>query len=157
MSVLSSWLLSVVATAFAVSLLEGLMPDPKVREVGKIVGGLLLLFALCEPLVQLDPGSIRFSTDAYSSALAQRTEELRQEQEAQLLLGIKEEGEAYIIAAADRLGLRVSPAVEVCLNAQGMPYFSAVKLDIPYHPQLSETIEAELGIGKAQQQWKEGT
>ena len=53
MNTLTTWLLSIISTAFAVSLLAGLMPDPKVREVGKLVGGILILFALCEPLTRL--------------------------------------------------------------------------------------------------------
>ena len=43
MSFLTKWLLSVIATAFLVSVCEALIPDKKVREVGRWIGGLLML------------------------------------------------------------------------------------------------------------------
>ena len=61
MNFLTSWLLSVIGTALLVALAEALIPDTKVREAGRLVGGLILLVALLGPLIHLrGAGFFRF-------------------------------------------------------------------------------------------------
>ena len=67
MSFLTKWLLSVIATAFLVSVCEALIPDKKVREVGRWIGGLLMLLALLSPLLQLRSEHWTLSVDRYFS------------------------------------------------------------------------------------------
>lgn len=156
MNMLTGWLLSVISTAFMISLLKGLMPESNVREVGKLVGGLILLFALCEPMTHLEIEPLILQTDAYRSTVEQRTEEYREAYALELCAGIKEESETYIIATAQKMNLLVTPTVHVRFTEAGTPYLDGVELDIPYHKELSDQISLELGIDRARQSWKEG-
>ena len=150
MNFLTSWLLSVVATAFLVAIAEALMPDKKVRQVGHLVGGLLMLLVLLQPLMDLRLGDWRFSAASYFAAVEEKENTYRAAQEEAAAQSIKEQCEAYIAAAAQNWGLSVHPSVEL---AQEDSVPSGVTLDVSYHEELSAYIEQELGIAPNRQIW----
>ena len=153
MSFLTKWLLSIIGTAFLIAIAEALMPDQKVREVGRLVGGLLLLLALLNPLLQFRLGEWDLSVDDYFSQVEEKENTYRQQQTDSFEALIKEECETYIVTAAEELGLTVSAQIETAFDENGTVQLTSVRLNIPYHAALSARIEEDLGRGAAQQNW----
>ena len=58
MEALGKWLLSVSATALAVSVLQTLIPEGGIRRVATFIGGLLLLAVLLRPVLGADFSSL---------------------------------------------------------------------------------------------------
>ena len=105
MSFLTKWLLSVIATAFLVSVCEALIPDKKVREVGRWIGGLLMLLALLSPLLQLRSERWTLSVDRYFSQTEEKEAAYREVQQDSYQAVITENCAAYIETAAEEQGL----------------------------------------------------
>ena len=144
MNFLTSWLLSVIGTALLVALAEALIPDTKVREAGRLVGGLLLLVALLGPLIHLRGAELDFSVSEHLAETAQKEEEYRNAQNDTFSL---------LEAAAQEMGLEVHTRVALQESEEGIPQPSEVWLDIPYHASLSAQITQELGIAEQYQSW----
>ena len=153
MTFLTKWLLSIIGTTFLIAIAEALMPDQKVREVGRLVGGLLLLLALLNPLLQFRLGEWDLSVDDYFSQVEEKENTYRQQQTDSFEALIKEECETYIVTAAEELGLTVSAQIETAFDENGTVQLTSVRLNIPYHAALSARIEEDLGLGAAQQNW----
>ncbi len=155
MSFLTSWLLSVIAVAFFVSIAETLMADKRVREVGHMVGGLLLLLALLQPLLEMRlPDSGTWSFDDYFAQVSQREETYRKNRDETLWALIKEQSETYIEDKAKELGLSVCAEVTLQSGDEGVPQVASVTLDIPYSAELSQVIAQELGTAEDRQIWR---
>lgn len=156
MSALTGWLLSVIGTAFLVAIAEALIREEKVRQVGRLVGGLLMLLALLSPLGHLQPGEWTLSLETYFSQVAEKEQSYRQAQEDTVGALIKERSEAYIAGAAHKLGLEACPKVGLAAAEEGeIPRPDAVEMDIPYHAALAAQIEEELGIRRERQTWQD--
>ena len=153
MSFLTKWLLSVIATAFLVSVCEALIPDKKVREVGKLIGGLLMILALLTPLLQLQTKSLDFSLEDYIAQTEEKEALYRNQQEENYDALIKEKCESYIETAASELGLSVHPDVQITHTEDGTYQIENVGLDIPYHAEFSQWITQELGVAAQDQSW----
>ena len=154
MSFLTKWLLSVIATAFLVSVCEALIPDKKVREVGKLIGGLLMLLALLSPLIQLKAGTWDdFSLDDYFEQTEEKEASYREQQTESYDALIKEKCATYIESAASQYGLTVRAAVQTGRTEEGVYQIKTVQLDIPYHAELSQWLTQELGVGAQNQFW----
>lgn len=153
MNFLTSWLLSVIGTALLVALAEALIPDTKVRETGRLVGGLLLLVALLGPLIHLRGAELDFSVSEHLAETAQKEEEYRSAQNDAFSSLIKERCEAYIEAAAQEMGLEAHARVALQESEEGVPQPSEVWLDVPYNASLSAQITQELGIAEQYQSW----
>ena len=156
MSFLTKWLLSIIGTAFLVAISEALMPDQKVREVGRLVGGLLLLLALVSPLLQIRLSGWEISADAYFSLIEEKESAYRKQQTDSWETIIKEECSAYIVSAAAELGRTVSPQIQTTLDEEGTVQIEEVRLDIPYDAALCVRIEEDLGIAPEKQIWAAG-
>ena len=148
MNFLTSWLLSVIGTALLVALAEALIPDTKVREAGRLVGGLLLLVALLGPLIHLRGAELDFSVSEHLAETAQKEEEYRSAQNDAFSSLIK-----YIEAAAQEMGLEAHARVALQESEEGVPQPSEVWLDVPYNASLSAQITQELGIAEQYQSW----
>ena len=131
MTFLTKWLLSIIGTAFLIAIAEALMPDQKVREVGRLVGGLLLLLALLNPLLQFRLGEWDLSVDDYFSQVEEKENTYRQQQTDSFEILIKEECETYIVTAAEELGLTVSAQIETAFDENGTVQLTSVRLNIP--------------------------
>ncbi len=99
-----SWLLSMVATALIVSVLEMLTPDGLPKRVGHLLGGLLLLLVLVRPVSSL--GLENLGEYFANSALfdAQWDQSLEETDQALLESLITDSCQAYIEAQAAQLG-----------------------------------------------------
>ena len=152
MTKLSSWLLSVVTAAAALSVLRSLMPKGAPRTAGRLAGGLAMLAVIVSPLRTLDAPTLRWEYETLAEEIEGITAEYRAENAEALESVILERTAAYISDKARALGREV----EVMVSARdcgGIPCPAEVTLSIPYDGALSQFIVEEVGIVPEHQHW----
>lgn len=90
----------------------------------------------------------------YEREIEELTEAYRQADQEKLAELIADKTAAYIASKGDALGLDCTPQVET-QPREGVPYPSAVTLDIPEDAALAAWISEELAIDRAHQYWRE--
>ena len=148
---MKGYLLSIVAAAFLVSLLNALGGTGAGQGTRKLVGGLLLTLAVFRPLGKLDVTipeleGFRFDAEAAVSAgLVQADEERLQR--------IRDGCVAYILSKAADLGLEAQ--TEVTLGEDGCPESVTIRASpSPVERQeLTGIIVRDLGIEKEAVVW----
>lgn len=129
------------------------MPDKKVREVGRLTGGLLIMIALISPLLHLRSQDWTWKAEDYFSRVEEREFSYRKAQADTFSSLINEQAVSYIESTAAELGLEVHPLVELETDMDGLAHIVCVRLDIPYHGALSARITKELGVAPQLQLW----
>ena len=155
MEALGKWLLSVSATALAVSVLQTLIPEGGIRRVATFIGGLLLLAVLLRPVLELDLSGLSDGLEDWTEQVETRQAELEQQQTDALAAGIAERTAAYISDKGAALGLTVTAVVETGAGADGVTVPVAVEVTGPWSAALSACIAEDLGIPAERQTWKE--
>lgn len=154
MEALRQWLLGVVACALLASIAAQLCPEGTARRAVRLAGGLLLLLALLRPPGALRTADLIRNTGGYREAAARLESALEAEREATLARGIAEGLAAYIEDKAASLGSPVRAEVTV-EQRDGVPVPSNVTLCGKRSEELSDWLEAELGMAKEMQTWIE--
>lgn len=151
-----TWLLAIITVSMAVSLTELLLPSGTLRRMISMIGGLILLLVMLQPILHLHLETLDWDISTYRSAVESRTEELESEHTKALSEGIAAQTEAYISDKARQLGLECTVHVTVETETDGMTYpvLSAV-LDCAYQETLASYMEEILGISKERQSWNE--
>ena len=153
---LKGWLLGVVATALAVALAQALTPDGTVKKVGRLVGGLVLLMAVAQPLLRLDPNQLAVAAAAYSGVEGEK--EFSGGEEAMKIL-IAQKAGAYIVDKGQSLGFSCRVEVEVAEDGSGWPVPWQAEISGEWTAQqkkaLSQAVEEELGIPAQRQSFRE--
>jgi len=108
--VLRGWLLSVLLLCVFCALADSMMPPGAVKQVGKLVSGLVLLCGLCSPLVSLDIESGQRWMEDQLSRWDGAAGQLKQSAEEISKPIIEEEYAAYIVdkAAEQKISCSVS-------------------------------------------------
>ena len=140
---LRTWLLGVIAAGMIVGILYALLPRGRMKAVAHTVGGMALLLVIVRPLLGLD-----------LTELALRYEDYRRSGDAEFAALIADKTAAYIASKGDDLGVTCTPQVET-EERDGVPWPSAVTLDIPKNEALSAWLSTELAIDDAHQYWRE--
>ena len=140
---LRTWLLGVIAAGMIVGILYALLPRGRMKAVAHTVGGMALLLVIVRPLLGLD-----------LTELALRYEDYRRSGDAEFAALIADKTAAYIASKGDDLGITCTPRVET-EERDGVPWPSAVTLDIPKNEALSAWLSTELAIDDAHQYWRE--
>lgn len=149
------WLLAVIAASLICALADALMPPGAVRQVGRLVCGLVLLGAILPPLTNLDiAGGQRWLEDCLAS-LEGREAELTQTVNSQMKVIIEQEYAAYIVDKAAGLGLTCDLQVECALSEEGLYLPARARVSGPLteseRAQVSRMIEEDLGVPKSEQ------
>lgn len=158
---LGQWIIGLAGAALFSAAAMALTPKGRVRDVTRLVCGVVTALALISPVKQLD-------MSLYSMNLAQYRQELEKKTEAVTQAGnrlsraiIQEECCAYILDKAQVLGMDVGN-VSVTVkwgDEQELWYPYEVSLegaaDSAGRQALARTIEAELGIPEERQVWIE--
>ena len=152
MEALRQYSISVVAAALLCSLVMGLMPGGRVKQIIKVVCGLFLAYTVLQGLTGTDwkmPSLMDVTSDDARQAAA-LGESLGEDAMAQIIL---EQTRAYILDKATALGLTLE--VEVTLDESLVPRTVTLRGQAaPYERrQLQSTIALKLGIPKEKQQW----
>lgn len=147
---LRSWLLSITVTALIAAVADRLTPDGAVKKVGKMAGGLLMLFSFLQPITSLDNDMLssilsqyRFQTKEYIASVETGNIQL-------MKYIIEEETSAYIQDKAKELDLICETEVKCRVNDENIPYPVSVTVfgDLTDEEKLllSRMIESELAI-----------
>lgn len=144
-----SWLVGITCAAMIAALAEGLIPSGPVRKIGRMTSGLVLLLAVLQPLLRLDPAALSRSLAAYRLDLQAYSDSL-EEENAELMKGIiEEQAGAYIVDKAAGLGIYCQVQVEA--GGEGeypVPYRVWVTGELTTQQQeiLTRQIEADFAV-----------
>lgn len=152
---MKQWLLGVVLTAFAAALARQLAPEGKEGGAVRLVGGLLLVLALLQPLARQDWSDLAVETGGFRLQTEEQARRYREKQTEELSAVIAEKTETYIWDKAYRLGLDVAVTVDVAAGESGIPLPESVTIAGPYSPALAAAIEEGVGIPVERQYWME--
>ena len=151
---LRTWLLGVIAAGMIVGILYALLPRGRMKAVANTVGGMALLLVIVRPLLGLDLTELALRYEDYRQQIQALTEEYRRSGDAEFAALIADKTAAYIASKGDDLGITCTPRVET-EERDGVPWPSAVTLDIPKDEALSAWLSTELAIDDAHQYWRE--
>ena len=153
MDSLRAWLLSLAGAALLTALAAMFPTSESLRRIVKLIGGVALLFA---PLVAFDYDSyaaalqdcrVSVSTDGAVSDSSERLQRTV----------IESELRAYILDKAAQCGVSLADAqVTLQWSTDGYWYPYAVRLvtaGAAENSRLAQTIESDLGIPRARQEW----
>lgn len=155
METLRNWLGATVVVTMLLSVAQRLIPDGSIQKIASLIGGLILLVTILQPLLCVDIQRLELQLNTYQRQLEMRQEELENEQKTELAGIIAEQTEAYISDKADELGNPVLVQVKTAIGEDGFPLPVSVTVWGTYSDALSAYVEEELGIRKERQTWYE--
>lgn len=152
---LGGWLTGVTAAAILCALAERLMPEGAVRRVGKLALGLVMLFAMVRPLVQIPVESPADLFSEYQAQTAAQAQELEQGRDEAMKAIIEQEFAAYIVDKADQMGVVCTARVACQAGEDGVFLPQSAQVVGNFSPQQRETLaqmlEGELGLPRDRQ------
>ena len=120
MGAVGRWLTAVISVSLLCAMAGALMPQGAVKQVGRLVCGLVLLAAILSPLRELDVDTGRRWLDSYLDSTGQWEAALKETVNRQMKTIIEEECAAYIVDKAAQLGLRCTLRVEGRETEEGL-------------------------------------
>lgn len=150
MALVREWLLGITGAAILAALADGLMPEGGVKQVGRLVCGLILLAAILRPLGGVEVTNLYGQWEYDKQQLQQRTRQLQEGADEQMKVVIEQQLAAYSMDKAAQLG--VVCQVKVCCEPDGEGAFLPVSAQVsgivqPEQRQILEQIlTGELGI-----------
>jgi stage III sporulation protein AF len=126
------------------------MPKGAVRQVGRLVCGLVMLAAILSPVARLDAAEGRRWLAGYFASVEQRRAGLEETVNNQMKHIIEGEYAAYIVDKAAELGLTCTAQVECQRSAEGL--YLPVRTEVTgmltedIRIQLVRTIAEDLGV-----------
>ena len=152
---MQSWMISVAAAAFLVSLSQSLIPEGTVRKIAGFAGGLILLLVMIKPFPGVDISGLSLGYEDYAEEISQRQEELKAQSDRTLGELIAEKTEAYILDKAAALGVDCTVRVLTEPGEDGTPIPAGAELTGQKSDALRDYMERELGIPKERQVYHE--
>ena len=145
-----TWLLSVLVTCVLCAAADSLMPPGGVRQVGRLVCGLVLLGAILSPAVRLGGVDAGQWLEDYLAGLELRESELEEQVGNGMKSIIEQETAAYIVDKAAEMGLTCTARVS-CQAVEGGVYVPsqtqvAGVLSQAERDRISQMIQADLGV-----------
>lgn len=157
MELLRQWLTGVTCAAMIAALADSLTPAGTGKKIGRMAGGLLLLIALVQPVLEVD-----FSALASASVPLELEESELEKTNLELMKTIiGQETGAYILDKAEELGISCQGVTVTCsVTEDGVPYPSAVEiagaLTEEEREALGRVIETDLAIPASCQTYESG-
>ena len=155
MEAVRAWLTSLVLVSLLLSVAQSLIPEGTLRRAASFTGGLILLFALLQPVLGADLDRLALDFSDYQTAVEERQAELADTQTEAMASIIAEQTEAYILDKADELGAEVTVRVETRTGGDGVPVPWSAELTGARSEALASALETELGIPAERQVWHE--
>ena len=159
MAVVKQWLLGITGAAILTALAEVVMPEGGVKQVGKLVCGLVLLVAVLQPLCQWGETELVWLSGSVEEELQKQTQQLQKEVDAQMRSVIEEELAAYSMDKAAQLGIACQVRVTCACHEDGI--FLPEELKIwgvapEQEPELARVLGEELGLVSEKILFQEG-
>ena len=152
------WVRAIAGTALICAAAMALTPKGKVKNVLKLLCGIVLIIAMINPFLGKDLPSMSMDISEYrkeAEDIIGKTEEKKNSLSRTI---IEDQLETYILDKAKSLDVELN-SVEVLAKwgDEGCwyPYEVRIKADIPLREQglISNSIESELGVPKERQYW----
>lgn len=151
-----TWLMGVMSAALILAILYSLIPKGAMRSIAQFTGGLVLILAILQPLLRLDPADWKLQYTEYETQIDEQIAVYQKDRQDELCAIIEEKTAAYISDKGAALGLSCHPVVTAQLR-DNIPYPAEVTMDIPLDAELSRHIAQELDISAAHQHWQESS
>lgn len=133
-----------------------LCPKGQVKSVLKALCGLVMAAVLVSPLTKLDFTQYSLSMAKYRSQAETLMDEAEESRKTLSRRSIEAECRAYILDKAQLVGAAVTDAeVDVKWSDEGVWYPVSARISGAYSERLASAIEAELGVGRASQEWND--
>lgn len=153
MGAVGRWLTAVISVSLLCAMAGALMPQGAVKQVGRLVCGLVLLAAILSPLRELDVDAGRRWLDSYLDSTGQWEAALKETVNRQMKTIIEEECAAYIVDKAAQLGAACSARTE-CRRDGGLYLPQRVEVTgavpPPLQSELVQIIVRDLGVPEEQ-------
>lgn len=154
-----AWLMAVISAAVLCSAVEALMPNGGVKQVGKLVCGLVLLCVVLSPVAEPDLEGGRRWLEEYAGSVERGKKALEDQVDQGMKVIIEEEYAAYIVDKATRLGFPCAVRV-TCREEEGIFLPDRVRVSGALTPEgreeLSRSIRQELGVPPERQSFEDG-
>lgn len=151
---LRSWILGLAGAAVFCAVMTEICPKGAVKNIVKMLCGMVMAFALLSPLMSLDMGSYSLNMSRYrqkGEEIVAGGKDLAQTYSRTI---IETDCRAYILDKAAALGLELRDAsVSLKWSGEGFWYPVECTLEGEYSEALSNAIASELGIGRENQKW----
>lgn len=143
------WVISLMATGLLLGLILAAIPKGIVRKIAGMATGLLLLFAIVNPIVQYLPDAVTDYLLEQSAQTAWFPTDLQQSNETYLEQVMSERCEEYIFLQGQQMGCKLC-AVVTCRWEKDLPYpYRAVVYGVltdGQKKQLTSYINTQLGV-----------
>lgn len=151
------WIISIAAASILSSIALTATPAGRVRQVTKFVCGVMCALAVASPVARLDMDVLAAGLAAYGQRANQTVEQSEEETKMLNRTYIEEQYAAYILGKAaqadvDVDGVTVSARWD---DSDLLWYPWQVTVDAKFNSGLSGLIEAELGIPRERQDWRD--
>ena len=161
MNDLRQWILRMVVISMLCAVAEELMPSGAVKRVGKLACGLVILWGILTPMVQIREYLNSEWGAEYQLRLEQNTQELKEQVEWQRKDIIENKYASYIVGKAAELGVTCTVQVRCRQGEEGLYFPEYVKLTGQFsdveQSRMTQLLEEELEIPALRQEyyWKE--
>lgn len=149
------WIVGIAAASLLSALALALTPEGRVRQVTRLVCGIVCALAMVSPAAELDIEDLAVGIAEYEQMGQSITQQ--SEEEAKMLnrTYIEEACEAYILDKAEQADIAVTGvSVTARWDDEALVWYPwQVELEGPYSLWLSQTVEAQLGIPASRQTW----
>ena len=151
------WIIGIAAASLLSSIALAITPEGRVRQVTKFVCGLMCALAIASPVLKLDMDALAAGLAAYRERASQTVQQ--SEEETKMLNRTYIEGEyaAYILGKAAEADIQADGVlVTARWDEDSLLWYPwQVTVDASYDSGLAGLIEAELGIPRERQDWRD--
>ena len=152
---MKGWIAHITAASLLAAIAMALTPKGRVRQVTRLVCGLVCALVVAGPLAKVDVGTLAAGLAQYEQSAVEIVSRAEEEEKLMERTYIEQQCRAYILGKADERAL--APG-EVSVTARWdedahVWYPWSVTLDAPFDSGLAVSIEAELGIPAGRQTW----
>ena len=152
------WVRAIAGAALICAAATALTPKGKVKNVLKLLCGIVLIIAMINPILKQDFPNMSMDMSDYRKKADEIIGESKEKEASISRTIIEDKLETYILDKAKSLNAPLqSVEVTVKWGDEGCwyPYEVSLKADIPEREKnlVSNSIEAELGVPKEKQYW----
>ena len=154
----SAWVRAIAGAALICAAASALTPKGKVKNVLKLLCGVVLITAMINPVINQEFPSLSMDISEYRRQADEITGSAEEKENSLSRTIIEDELEAYILDKAESLDAKLqSVEVSVKWGDEGCwyPYEVYLTADIPQMKRklISNSIEAEMGVPDERQYW----
>lgn len=147
---IKTWLMGITGAAILAALADSLMPNGPVKQVGRLVCGMVLLVAILRPVMQVNLSDLSDSIGQFNQHVEAEAADLETQRQSQLKVVIDERYSAYIVDKARELGLTCRVEFTSVLSEGGVFLPGTIQLYGVFTTQqqqaLATVLQTDLGI-----------